>query len=79
MNSMRRLQSSLARCPRCDEQLSISLCGNGKARGLVLACPEPYCDYSWAPTQGELARLGPIETGAELLGADPDGIQRAAS
>ena len=72
-----RLETSLPRCPRCDEELTVSLVGRRGGRGLMLACPEPYCDYLWAPTRGELARIGPLEPGADS-GADGDRITRAA-
>jgi hypothetical protein len=62
------------RCPRCDEELSVNPIGRGPGRGLMLACPEPYCDYVWAPTRGELARMA---RGQEA-GLDPDGYTRAA-
>lgn len=53
-------QPSGPRCPRCDQALIASSFGRGARRDLTLACPEPYCDYDWAPTEGELARMGPL-------------------
>ncbi len=58
------------RCPRCDEVLTVACVGFGSTQGLTLACPEPYCDYVWAPTERELARLQRLE--------DPADITRAA-
>jgi hypothetical protein len=59
-----RAETSPPRCPRCDEVLAVSPVDGDRGRGLVLACPEPYCDYLWAPTRSELARLGPLERSA---------------
>ena len=61
------------RCPRCDEELTASL-ASGKRRGIVLTCPEPYCDYDWSPTRYELARMA--EEGER---GGPDDLTRLAS
>jgi hypothetical protein len=48
-------------CPRCDRGLVVAQRGPRGAPGLTLACPELYCDYTWTPTEGELARLMRVE------------------
>jgi len=76
-HAARRSEMFRPRCPRCDEELSVSLAGRGRRRGLMLVCPEPYCDYRWAPTRGELARLAPLEPVGDAE-PDPSRITRAA-
>ena len=66
------------RCPRCDEVLSVAMTGFGDSRGLNLACPEPYCDYVWAPTEREIARLTRAAESGEQGGSDPETFTRQA-
>jgi hypothetical protein len=58
------------RCPRCDQVLTVI--DIDQSRGLMLACPELYCDYVWAPSPRELKRL------TKDQGEPDDSIKRAA-
>lgn len=40
-------------CPRCYETLRLAEAGESRRRAVLLACPEPYCDYVLVLTEHE--------------------------
>lgn len=40
-------------CPRCYQELRVAEVSEDPGRALLLACPEPYCDYVLVLTERE--------------------------
>ena len=40
-------------CPRCYQELRVAEVSDHPSRSLLLACPEPYCDYVLVLTETE--------------------------
>lgn len=40
-------------CPRCYETLRVAQASDDCSRAVLLACPEPYCDYVLVLTESE--------------------------